>query len=59
MGGFFKDFIAESKRIIWPNKKELFSKTTTVITLSIFVAIILSVMDFLYGQGMIILHTWI
>ncbi|ONI47152.1 MAG: preprotein translocase subunit SecE [Candidatus Epulonipiscioides saccharophilum] len=59
MGGFFKDFVAESKRIVWPNRKELFSKTSTVITLSICVAFILAIMDFLFGQCLVLLHTWI
>ncbi|WP_010165728.1 preprotein translocase subunit SecE [Candidatus Epulonipiscium viviparus] len=59
MGVFFKDFVAESKRIVWPNRKELFSKTSTVITLSILVAIILSIFDFLFGQCLVLLHNWI
>ncbi|OOB80202.1 MAG: preprotein translocase subunit SecE [Epulopiscium sp. Nuni2H_MBin003] len=59
MGKFFKDFTAESKRIIWPTKKELSSKTTTVIVTSIFVAIILFLMDLLFSNAMVYLHQWI
>lgn len=56
MGEFFKDFIAESKRIIWPNKKELISKTANVISMSVLVAGIVFVMDVVYSQGLSLLH---
>lgn len=56
MGEFFKSFIAESKRIIWPNKKELVSKTISVVTLSLIVAVILFAMDFVFSQGITLLH---
>ncbi len=53
---FFKDFIAESKRIVWPNKKELASKTSSVIILSLIVAGIIFVMDFLFSNGVNLLN---
>ena len=46
---FFKDFIAESKRIVWPNKKELISKTSSVILFSLLAAAIIFVMDTVIG----------
>lgn len=46
---FFKDFIAESKRIVWPNKKELVSKTSSVILFSLVAAGIIFVMDTVIG----------
>lgn len=55
MGEFFKDFIAESKRVIWPNKKELISKTANVITMSIMVAGVIFVFDVAFSQGVKIL----
>lgn len=51
MIGFFKDFIAESKRVIWPNKKELMQTTLNVLGLSIIVAIIIYAMDFGLGEA--------
>jgi preprotein translocase subunit SecE len=51
MGEFFKDFIAESKRVIWPNKKELITKTTSVIAMSIVVAGIIFVYDLVFSQS--------
>lgn len=56
MGEFFKDFIAESKRIIWPSKNELLSKTATVIGMSVLVAGIVFVMDVVFSQGLSLLH---
>lgn len=53
---FFKDFIAESKRIVWPNKAELISKTTNVILFSLVAAGIIFVMDFVFSYGMQLLH---
>lgn len=52
---FFKDFIAESKRVIWPNKQELISKTANVITMSIVVAAIIFVFDFVFSSGVSLL----
>ena len=46
---FFKDFIAESKRIVWPNRKELIEKTTSVILFSLLAALIIFVMDTVIG----------
>ncbi|MGL4362161.1 MAG: preprotein translocase subunit SecE [Cellulosilyticaceae bacterium] len=46
---FFKNFIAESKRIVWPNRKELISKTTSVILFSLLAAGIVFVMDTVFG----------
>lgn len=48
---FFKDFIAESKRVIWPNKQDLIKSTLNVLGLSIIVAIIIYAMDFAIGGG--------
>ncbi len=59
MGEFFKDFIAESKRIIWPNRQELISKTSTVITVSITMAVIIFGMDLVFNNGLSLLHQWI
>ncbi len=49
---FFRDFIAESKRVVWPNRQELFKMTCNVIGLSVMVALIIFVMD--YGFSTII-----
>lgn len=56
MVGFFKDFIAESKRVVWPNRKELTKLTLNVLGLSIIVAIIIYIMDFIINGGIQILE---
>ncbi len=51
MIGFFKDFIAESKRVVWPSRQELTKLTLNVLGLSIIVALIIYAMDFAIGGG--------
>lgn len=52
---FFKDFIAESKRIVWPNKKELIEKTANVIIFSLAVSAIIFLMDTVFNLGITLL----
>ncbi len=59
MIGFFKDFIAESKRVVWPNKEELTKLTLNVLGLSIIVAIIIYIMDFAINGGIQVLENLI
>ncbi|MDF2595239.1 MAG: preprotein translocase, SecE subunit [Anaerocolumna sp.] len=56
MAEFFKDFIAESKRVVWPNRQDLFKMTFNVIVLSTIVALIILAMDFVLSQGMLLLQ---
>ncbi len=56
MKEFFKNFIAESKRVIWPNKKELVKGTVDVITMSVIVALIVFALDIVFGQGISLLR---
>lgn len=41
----FQDYVAEFKKIVWPTKQEIFKKTTTVMSMSIFVGAIVFCMD--------------
>ena len=59
MIGFFKDFIAESKRVVWPNKEELTKLTLNVLGLSIIVAIIIYIMYFAINGGIGVLENLI
>jgi preprotein translocase subunit SecE len=56
MMDFFKDFIAESKRVVWPNKEDLVKMTLNVVVISTIVALIILAMDFVLGQGMVFLQ---
>ncbi|MDA3732305.1 preprotein translocase subunit SecE [Niameybacter massiliensis] len=53
---FFKDFIAESKRIVWPNKSELIVKTANVIIFALIVAIIIFGMDAVFSYALQLLR---
>lgn len=53
---FFKDFIAESKRIVWPNRSDLIAKTTSVILFSLVVGVVIFGMDFVFSYGMKLLQ---
>lgn len=55
MGEFFRDFKAEFKRVVWPNKAELQTQTITVITLSLIVAAIIFVMDAAFSTSLQVL----
>ncbi len=59
MATFFKDFIAECKRVVWPNKQELTNLTLNVLGFSIIVGIIIYIMDFVVNSGVIKLADFI
>jgi preprotein translocase subunit SecE len=53
---FFKNFIAESKRVIWPNKKDLVRFTVDVIVMSVLVSVIIFFIDIVFSEGMSLLQ---
>lgn len=53
---FFRDFIAECKRVIWPNKEELTRLTLNVLGLSIIVGIIVYIMEFFVSGGITLIE---
>lgn len=56
MVDFFRDFKAEFKRVVWPNKKELKTQTITVITTSLVVAAIIFGMDAIFSTSLQLLN---
>jgi len=56
MVDFFRDFVAESKRVVWPSKEDLLKMTLNVLALSTLVALIILAMDFVLSKGMIFLQ---
>ena len=48
---FFRDIIAELKRVTWPSREQTTRLTILVIIISISVGIILGVLDMLFGRG--------
>ncbi len=47
-----KDFRGEYRKIIWPSKKDLTSKTVTVIVTSIIVGIVIMGFDAFFAYGL-------
>ena len=53
---FFKDFAAECKRVVWPNKEELTRLTLNVLGFSIIVGIIIYIMHLGLSGGIEIIE---
>ena len=49
-GIFFRGVKAELKKVVWPTKKELINYTIVVFLVTIFIALIISVLDGLFAQ---------
>jgi len=52
---YIKEMIAEVKRLTWPAKKELWSKTLVVIVFIVVAAVIIGVLDYLFTGGVTLL----
>ena len=48
--GYLKGVEAELKKVVWPTKKELINYTIVVFLVTIFIALIISVLDGLFAQ---------
>ena len=52
-GGFgkvFRGVKAELKKVVWPTKKELINYTIVVFLVTIFIALVIAVLDGLFAQ---------
>jgi preprotein translocase subunit SecE len=45
---FFKEVITEAKKVDWPTRQETLRYTIIVITISLSIAILLGLLDFIY-----------
>ena len=52
MKQFFKEVSGEVKKLSWPTKKELVSYTLTVIGFIVLMAVIIYVLDLVFGEGL-------
>ena len=52
MKQFFKEVSGEVKKLSWPSKKELVSYTLTVLGFIILMAVIIYVLDLVFGEGL-------
>ncbi len=52
LGKYVSESMAELKKVSWPTKKETYRYTILVFGLSIFVAIFLGALDFVFNLGL-------
>ncbi|WP_461809903.1 preprotein translocase subunit SecE [Faecalimonas sp.] len=48
---WFKGLKAEFKKIIWPDKKTVAKETTAVVTVSLLLAVVISIIDVIVKYG--------
>jgi preprotein translocase subunit SecE len=50
---FFREIIAELRKVIWPTRKELIAYTGVVIVFVLIMAGIVAAYDFIFGRGVL------
>ena len=55
IGRYFKDVVGELKKLTWPTGKDLAKYTATVLEFIVLFAVVIGVLDFLFGQGFTLL----
>ena len=50
IGVFYKQVVAELRKVIWPTRKELITYTTVVLTFVVFMVLLVSLFDFAFSQ---------
>lgn len=49
---FFKECIAELKKVVWPGKDDVISSVKVVLISTVIIAVILGLLDLLFVTGM-------
>ena len=50
---FYKQVVAELRKVIWPTRHELLTYTAVVIIFVLFMVAVVSLFDFLFSQGVL------
>ena len=50
IGVFYKQVVAELRKVIWPTRKELITYTTVVLVFVVFMVLLVSLFDFAFSQ---------
>jgi preprotein translocase subunit SecE len=50
---FYKQVVAELRKVIWPTRRELLTYTTVVLVFVVFMVAIVSAFDFVFSQGVL------
>ena len=53
IGGFFREVVAELRKVIWPTRKELLTYTTIVIVFVSVMTAIVAVFDWAFAKGIL------
>ena len=50
---FYKQVVAELRKVIWPTRRELLTYTAVVLVFVLFMVAVVSVFDFAFSQGVL------
>ena len=50
---FYKQVVAELRKVIWPTRRELLTYTSVVLVFVLFMVAIVSLFDFAFSQGVL------
>ncbi len=50
---FYKQVVAELRKVIWPTRHELLTYTAVVLVFVLFMVAVVSLFDFLFSQGVL------
>jgi len=53
IGVFYKQVVAELRKVIWPTRQELVTYTSVVLVFVVFMVVLVSVLDFAFSQGVL------
>ena len=55
IGRFFREIIGELRKVIWPTRNQLVTYTIVVLVFVSFMVALVSLLDFLFGRGVLFL----
>ena len=50
---FYKQVVAELRKVIWPTRRELLTYTSVVLVFVLFMVAVVSLFDFVFSQGVL------
>jgi len=50
---FYKQVVAELRKVIWPTRHELLTYTSVVLVFVLFMVVVISAYDFVFSQGVL------
>ncbi len=53
IGRFYREVVAELRKVIWPGRRELITYTTVVIVFVAFIVALVAGLDLLFAQGVL------